>query len=236
MFKNVIDTLLVGASFSWGGEAITFHMRHFNVISFIDFDDNTLMRIFKTITAWHFSSHPFKQDVRELSTAIVKATLEGYRTSVKKLLPTPMKSHYTFNLRDFSRVVQGVLRVKPAEHVDGSYVTRLWFHEMMRVFSDRLINSEDQDSFIHFERAPEEVHEEQAWQIFSSRRRSIRLSLALLWQLYESGPEAYEEVTDITTLTEKMEGYPEEEIICRSSRCHLSCFCLQSSTYREYRG
>ena len=101
MFKNVIDTLLVGAMLPPGGgrNYITPRMmRHFNVISFIDFDDNTLMRIFKTITAWHFSSHPFKQDVRELSTAIVKATLEGYRTSVKKLLPTPMKSHYTFQL------------------------------------------------------------------------------------------------------------------------------------------
>ena len=37
---------------------------------------------------------------------LVTATLEVYETIQKHLLPTPTKIHYTFNLRDVSKVIQ----------------------------------------------------------------------------------------------------------------------------------
>ena len=46
---------------------------------------------------------------RQGGKAMVKATIDTYNAVVGGLLPTPVKSHYTFNLRDVSKVMQGTL-------------------------------------------------------------------------------------------------------------------------------
>ncbi|GFH11922.1 uncharacterized protein HaLaN_07507 [Haematococcus lacustris] len=45
----------------------------------------------------------FAQEMRD---SVVDATLAVYKKVMASLLPTPTKSHYTFNLRDISRVMQ----------------------------------------------------------------------------------------------------------------------------------
>ena len=65
-----------------------------------------------------------------------------------QLLPTPAKSHYTFNLRDLSKVFQGVLMAQPQKLEGKEDVLRLWYHENCRVFQDRLVNDEDRKWFV----------------------------------------------------------------------------------------
>ena len=57
--------------------------------------------------------------------------------------PTPAKSHYTFNLRDFSKVIQGICLSRKNEISEADQMMRLWAHEATRVLGDRLINDED---------------------------------------------------------------------------------------------
>lgn len=78
-----------------------------------------------------------------MSGNFVDATSDIYAKITQDLKPTPAKSHYTFNLRDMSKVFQGMLMASPQTCNDKFIMIRLWVHETMRVFHDRLVSMED---------------------------------------------------------------------------------------------
>lgn len=53
-----------------------------------------------------FLAQGFLTAVASLSDGLVSATLEVYGKVEREMLPTPSRPHYTFNLRDISKVVQ----------------------------------------------------------------------------------------------------------------------------------
>eukprot|EP00826_Nyctotherus_ovalis_P027241 TRINITY_DN21265_c0_g1_i1.p2 TRINITY_DN21265_c0_g1~~TRINITY_DN21265_c0_g1_i1.p2 ORF type:complete len:112 (+),score=21.01 TRINITY_DN21265_c0_g1_i1:92-427(+) len=74
---------------------------------------------------------------------ITSSILSVYTAVKEKLKPTPDKSHYTFNMRDISKTVQGICSAHPPATQDVISILRLWWHENTRVFADRLTNQTD---------------------------------------------------------------------------------------------
>ena len=98
---------------------------------------------------------------RELAQSLIKSMGEIYITIKENLKPTPQKSHYMFNFKDVARVMQGVQllasksKVVPAKiskkHqqdqsiVQMGTILKLFTHEIMRVFGDRLTDTADEN-------------------------------------------------------------------------------------------
>lgn len=80
-------------------------LRHFSFVSFAEMTDKSIARIFQTILG-SFAAKYLTEDAGTVACEVVKATIQVYNDIKAQLLPTPSKSHYTFNLRDIAKVVQ----------------------------------------------------------------------------------------------------------------------------------
>lgn len=147
-WKEIQDITLIAACAPPGGgrnQVTSRFLRHFNMLNIPFPSEISLNRIFRNITDGFLRS--FSMDVRSSCSAIVSTAIDIYRKMVTELLPTPAKSHYIFNLRDLSKVFQGILQAKPQSISSKTDMARLFFHESSRVFHDRLINASDRNFF-----------------------------------------------------------------------------------------
>ncbi|KAK7493483.1 hypothetical protein BaRGS_00015194 [Batillaria attramentaria] len=146
----LIDVLFVSAMGPPGGGRNTVcgrMLRHLNIVTIDEFDDATMTIIFGTICDLHFGAKGFDSVFMRNGKLLVQSTMDVYKESINKFLPTPTKSHYVFNLRDFARVIKGVLLVPPTHMHESEKLWRLWVHEVHRVFYDRLIDEQDRHTF-----------------------------------------------------------------------------------------
>lgn len=66
-------------------------------------------KIYTSILEKHVQE--FTEDVRSIVPKITSATLSLYFSICEKLPRTPVKFHYIFNLRDLSRVYEGLTQI-----------------------------------------------------------------------------------------------------------------------------
>ncbi|XP_072759448.1 dynein axonemal heavy chain 2 [Anoplolepis gracilipes] len=160
----------------------------FNVINMTFPTEKQIIRIYGTMLNQHLAE--FHAEVKGIANDITLASIELYNHVIRKMLPTPTKMHYLFNLRDISKVFQGLLRSHKDYQYSRQTFLRLWVHESFRVFYDRLIDEKDREWFVtqlndqlgkHFELTFHNVCPEKRCPVFGSIMNA--------WDIYEDLPD-----------------------------------------------
>jgi len=149
-WKFIVDLIFLTAMLHPGGgknDIPNRAKRHFHVMNVTLPSVASINQIFGAMSDAKFSESN-SNDVIELSRSLVSMTIGIWERVKTKMLPTPAKFHYLFNLRDLSRVFQGIFAIDVKETLQSSFtLLALWKHECMRVFSDKLIDYKDKDWF-----------------------------------------------------------------------------------------
>ena len=141
--------------------------RHFNKFNVTFPSVASLDMIYGTIVSGHFcAERGFSAEVMESAKKLTKVTRLLWERTKRKMLPTPAKFHYIFNLRDLSRTFQGVLKCESEVITTPRLLLQLWAHEVTRVIADKFINLQDEQWFYNAlqemvkEHFPNEVNSE----------------------------------------------------------------------------
>ena len=177
--------------------------RHFNVLTYTDLAHESISKIFSTIiTAFYYN---FSQEIKDAVAPLVAMTLRVYDQVLNgPLKPTPNKSHYTFNLRDISRVAQGLCVADRRHCYEPVHAARLWVHENKRVFGDRLRDDPDRAWL-------DKVLAGEACETLALAKEEVYNAERLVFADYMDGIDVeqriYRQVPDLKILVEKITEY-----------------------------
>ncbi|CAM9191036.1 unnamed protein product [Choristocarpus tenellus] len=225
-FRQIIDVVFVCACGPPGGgrNPVTARFfRHFNVIGYASMQDESMKLIFRTI----FSNflERFSAECKALADPIVDATVGIYNTILRDLRPTPTKSHYTYNLRDLSKVFQGLLMMDHRKVSSASDLARVWVHENRRVFADRLISYEDKSWFEALTKVQGEQRLGFLWNDIIGNEGSTHSRIMCVdFMIPGADPKVYEEVKDHEQLQAMVEEYLSEFNAESKQPMHLVMF------------
>ena len=122
-------------------------VRLFNTFCITFPPESSILLIYSTILEAFFNEGAFDKSLQgdELAGKITSAAMSIFNAIVAALPPTPAKFHYIFNLRDLSRITEGVMLSTPDKFTSSEHVVRLLRHETMRIFCDRLVGDADRE-------------------------------------------------------------------------------------------
>ena len=120
--------------------------RHYATLATPFPDTEILRHIYLNIMSGHLEIG-FVGALREALPKIVDAACALHVAVADTFLPTAIKFHYQWNLRAMAGVFQGLVNMNPATYKEPMLMARLWIHETVRVYGDRMTTPTDVERF-----------------------------------------------------------------------------------------
>ncbi|XP_078503488.1 dynein axonemal heavy chain 14 [Lissotriton helveticus] len=152
-WKHVQDVSLIAACAPPGGgrnEISPRLLKHFCILALPQPSIQSLQHIFQIQLGIYLQHNDFLPDVLKCRDLLASASIAIYYKMCNSMLPTPAKCHYTFNLRDLFKVLQGLLQASESVIISKESTAQFFLHEATRVFHDRLVGGPDRELFYQF--------------------------------------------------------------------------------------
>ena len=170
----------------------------------------------------------FTDAVTKTASMLTRSTLELWEKVQYRFKPTPSQFHYLFNMRELSRVFQGIIEcvktkegkevIKYAKNIGTLkpevFLVGLWKHECERVFEDKLTTKDNKEEFKNFLRDVTEnvfgsEFEDQLTEglLFCDFQRKDKLNEE--GEIEEEAPKVYEAIKSIPVIKKRIEKFLE---------------------------
>ncbi|XP_032178864.1 dynein heavy chain 9, axonemal isoform X1 [Mustela erminea] len=121
--------------------------RHFSVFVLSFPGADALASIYGAILTQHLTLGRFPASLQKSSPQLISLALTFHQKIATTFLPTAIKFHYIFNLRDFANIFQGIL-FSSVECIKSTQdLIKLYLHESNRVYRDKMVEEKDFDLF-----------------------------------------------------------------------------------------
>ncbi|KAL2088081.1 hypothetical protein ACEWY4_016909 [Coilia grayii] len=204
--------------------------RHFSVFAVPFPVAESLATIYSGVLSCHFQAGGFSYGVSRSVGTLVQAAICLHHKMTQNFLPTAIRFHYIFNLRDLSSVFQGILFALPEAVRYPIDLVHLWLHESSRVYSDKLMEEKDVELFNkilldtgkrYFEGIDESIfiHQPLLYCHFAQGVREPRYSRVSDWEkLQRTLSEALEHYNELHAAMDLVLFEEAMQHVCRISR------------------
>ncbi|XP_076002796.1 dynein axonemal heavy chain 9 [Genypterus blacodes] len=121
--------------------------RHFSVFALSFPGSEALTTIYTSILSQHLKGEGFSTALQKTCPNLVQLALALHQCLSSTFLPTAVKFHYIFNLRDLANIFQGILFCTSECLKTPHDLLKVYLHESSRVYRDKMVEEQDFQTF-----------------------------------------------------------------------------------------